>query len=190
MKRTRAVLFWLAIWSVVPALATEDKRAKAAQCTRCLGDICFDRRPLNDSALVRRHGPGRKEEDQTPGGPIDWRTRCYYDGVQRLWLQADIYHRNNPPHMYVVGAKVSAEKICDQALAPRQPFPPLQLTTGLRVGDRESRLRRLCGPADEVRENAGGREYIYTPEGEGSLLFLSVTVRQGKVVALWLNDSP
>jgi hypothetical protein len=163
---------------------------------------------MSDEELVRRYGPGEIHES-AEGGIVDTRTRCYFDGAQRLSVLADIYHNNDPPHMYVVGVHVSRAPLCAQSVAPRKPFGKLRLTTGIAIGDSEAVVVKKCGKPDRVDDAValekrnprlkqqpgfgsqfGERKLVYFREGDDSLLALFVQVTEGRVVSLWLSESP
>jgi hypothetical protein len=163
---------------------------------------------MSDEELVRLYGPGEIHE-VVEGGIVDTRTRCYFDSVQRLSVLADIYHNNDPPHMYVVGVHVSQAPLCAQSVAPRKPFRKLRLPTGVAIGDSESMALEKCGKPDRVDDAAalekrnprlkqkpgfgsqfGERKLVYFPEGDDSLLALFVQVTDGRIVSLWLSESP
>jgi len=164
---------------------------------------------MTDAELVRRYGPGENVEDVRENHVVDYRSRCYFDSAQGVWLLADIYHNNNPPHMYVVGVKVSAQPLCKKPGTPKKPFQMLALKRGLAIGSSESEVLQQCGKPSRIDDSVarekrdpryqdipgygarfGKRALNYFPEGEDSLLMLSVQVTDGKVVTLWLNDSP
>jgi hypothetical protein len=161
-----------------------------------------------DQQLVQRYGPGEMQES-ADGGIVDTRTRCYFDEAQRLWVLADIYHNNDPPHMYVVGVHVSQAPLCGKAVSPRRHFPKLTLSGAIAIGDSESSVLAKCGKPDRVDDplalekrdprmkdepgfgsKFGERKLVYFPEGEDSLLALFVQVSNGRVKSLWLSESP
>lgn len=194
--------------TVCPSPGAADPPTRAAACARCIGDLCMRPKQMSDEELIRRYGPGEKHETNE-GGLVDTRTRCYFDRPQKLWVLADIYHNNDPPRMYVVGVHVSREPLCGRAVPPRKPFRKLALPTGLAVGDSELSTVRQCGQPQRIDDTValerkyprskdepgfgsrfGQRKLAYFPEGEDSLLALFIQVTEGKVISLWLNDSP
>lgn len=193
---------------IAPFTLAEDE-AKVATCAQCIGDICLRPKLMSDADLVKRYGAGDKKDDVIENNVIDNRTRCYFDETQGLWVLADIYHNNNPPNMYVVGVHVSTQPLCKNAVHPKKPFPKLSLRTGLSIGDSESSALLQCGKPSRVEDAVardkrdqrykddpgfgqrfGRRSLAYFPEGEDSLLMLKVQITDGKVVSLWLSDSP
>lgn len=189
-------------------LLAADSSHKSAACARCIGDLCLRPKQMSDKELVQLYGPGEIRESAY-GGIVDTRTRCYFDGAQRLWVLADIYHNNDPPHMYVVGVGVSQVSLCGKAVSSRRPFPKLALSGAIAIGDSESSVLAKCGEPDRVDDllalerrdprlkdepgfgsKFGERKLVYLPEGEDSLLTLFVQVSNGRVKSLWLTESP
>jgi hypothetical protein len=178
-------------------IAIAEVGTKADACAKCIGDLCMRPKQISDAELVNRYGPGEKTDAIGESNIVDNRTRCYFDATQKLWVLADIYHNNNPPHMYVVGLHVSTQPLCKNAVPPKKPFSKLSLKTGLYIGDGESDVLKQCGNPNRIDQKSvlgvkyGELDQVYFPEGEvDSLLMLSVHIVDGKVVTLWLNDSP
>lgn len=190
-------------------IALAESEANVAACAKCIGDICLRPTLMSDADLVKRYGAGEKKDDVVEKNIIDYRTRCYFDKTQSLWVLVDIYHNNDPPNLYVDGIHVSTQPLCKKAIHPKKPFPKLALLTGLSVGDNESIALLQCGKPSRVEDAVvrekrdprykddpgfgqrfGKRSLVYFPEGEDSLLMLKVQVTDGKVVSLWLNATP
>jgi hypothetical protein len=181
--------------------------AKVAACAQCIGDICLRPKLMSDTDLVKQYGTGYEKEDVIEKSVIG--KRCYFDEKQGLWVLVDLYHNNDPPNMYVVGVHVSTQPLCKNAVHPKKPFPKLSLKTRLSVGDSESSALLKCGKPNRVEDAVarekgdqrykdipgfgqrfGRRSLVYFPEGENSLLMLKIQITDGRVISLWLNESP
>lgn len=191
---------------VVSALAAHAACA-ASDLRACVGKICVRPRISLEKEVIATYGPGFLVRGGAAGLEDD-RTRCYRDTASKSYVLVTFWHAHGT-QMRVSEVFVSTEKLCQHPAPAARPFGPVRFGVPIAIGDSEASVAKKLGRPQRVDDSKeleaedpklldepgfgsryGEKKWVYSPEGEDSLLGWTIHFHAGKVKSLGLLDSP